>query len=42
MKSKLYNQSKSVKQRFATIKLKVGLVSILLGFTIVFTTAITP
>ena len=36
MRSKKYNQAKSLKQRFATRKLKVGLVSVLLGFTMVF------
>ena len=31
--SKLFKKSKSVKQRYATRKLKVGMVSVLLGFT---------
>ena len=34
--NKLKNNADSVKQRFATRKLKVGLVSVLLGFTMIF------
>ena len=39
---KLFKDSKRVKQRYATRKLKVGMVSLLMGFTFIFSAAAEP
>ncbi|WP_304206831.1 YSIRK-type signal peptide-containing protein [Peptostreptococcus russellii] len=38
-RKEMFKESKSVKQRYATRKLKVGMVSLLMGFTFIFASA---